>query len=408
MERCDVRKAACQDRALRHAACLRGRNENTDLSLPVTIMDREEYVRRSAESAREESRESAHMRRGLALFGLEQADADAEQAAEQRAWLVGAFYDPDERGITILDFGRPDSVYAVTTLVHEMVHALQDAAGQLSAREPTRRLDQSLAYDALIEGEATIAKDEALVLGSDLRLDEQAYTRALASYRRSAYSSASWDPSPFATAGMRFPYAFGASYLWALRRADGLEAISEAYEAPPVSSAAVMSREPGRRPDDLGAHAVPVLSELPDLPALSLVGTYHLGRFLYEVGLGTDEGRIPRGLLPDGDRFVADTLSVFARADGRVLAVYRVRFADEQDLREISRYLEQAEAEPPHVYVGVEGRDLWWAEAEWPLPSEGPTPELTWQAAPEADFGFDADDAASAARIHCLHSAASD
>jgi hypothetical protein len=415
MQRCDVREAACQEQALRQAACLRGRDESTDLSLPVSVMKREDYVQRQLESAAEENEPRAQMRRGLALFGLEHPDA--ERAAEQRARLVGAYYDRSERSITILDFGRSDSVFAVTTLVHEMVHALQDAAGELTPREPERRLDQSLAYAAISEGEATIVQDEALVLGFDLAFDEPTYTRALASYRRSSYSTASYDVSPFATAYMRFAYAFGASYLWPLRLEAGPAAFADAYDALPESTDAVMRGAPAHDRDDLGDSAVPVLSDLPDLPTLSLVGTYHLGRFLYEVGLDSYETRIPRDSLPAGDRFVADTLSVFVAEDGRVLAVYRARFASEDDLAELSDHLEREredyerwpEREPPHGYVGIEGRDLWWAEAEWSLPSEAPSSELTWQAAPETDFGYDDDPAEPAApRIHCLHARDSD
>jgi hypothetical protein len=417
IERCDVRHAACQQAALRQAACLRGLDESSERAIAVKLMKRDDFVQGEVEGAAEQSEASAQMRRGLTLFGFTRAGGSAEDAAEQRAKLVGAYYDADERNITILDFDRADSAFAVNALVHEMVHALQDRAGQLAPREPSRRFDQALAHAALIEGEATIAGDEAWVAGLSFAFDETKYVRALARYRDRAQTAASYDPFRFETARMRFAYAFGASYLWPLRARGGPAALADAYAVLPASTDAIMRGDPTLEPDDLGDAAVPVLSDDPDLPALSLVGSYHPGRFLYEVGLGTRQARIPPHLLPAGDRFVADTLSVFATEDDRVLAVYRVRFADEEDLHEISRYLardpddfeEWPEDNPPHIYAGVDGRDLWWAEAEWSLPSEGSPPELSWQTAPEADFGYgDGEDVAPALRIQCLHSEESD
>lgn len=109
---------------------------------------------------------------------------------------------------------------------------------------------------------------------------------------------------------------FGASYLWPLVDREGAAAVAGAYAEPPRSSYAVMQADPwhaDQRFNDLRDDAVPELE-------LTLVGTIHLGRFMFEVFSELDEPTIE---LPDdlpwGDEFVADTLSVFVNDDGHVL-----------------------------------------------------------------------------------------
>jgi hypothetical protein len=396
VHRCDIRDEACQQMALRHAACLRGLDEDSELSVAVQVMSTEEFVQRERESAQESDEAYKQMRRGLALFGLQEWPVSLADSAEERARLVGAYYDSVERRITVLDFGYRHGASDVPLLVHEMVHALQDAAGQLGPNHDALRFDEALARGAMIEGEATILEDEAITLGYQFDFESLDYAHALAHYRRYAKASASHDRSPFETARMRFSYAFGASYLWPLRERDGPSALAQVYDAFPVSTFAVMSRVPGRRPNDLGDMAVPVLDD----SELTLVGTYHLGRFLYEAGVGTRATRIPEYVLPWADAFIADTLSVFADEQGRVLAAYRVRFDSEEAVRHAADYIESEALAP---LAGVDGRDVWWFQVE-DEPASGNVPDLLgWRAAPEADFGYGSEDPpARARRFHCL------
>jgi hypothetical protein len=132
-----------------------------------------------------------------------------------------------------------------------------------------------------------------------------------------------------------------------------------------------------------------------------LVGTYHLGRFVYHGGVGSDFTQIPEYALPWGGYFVADTLSVFASEQGSVVAAYRVRFSDEDELSRVADYIAGQGLEG---VAGVDGRDLFWFEAEDEGLLSDITSDLTWQAAPESDFGFDAEaEPARARRVHCLH-----
>jgi hypothetical protein len=385
---------------------LRGAGESDELDIPVRIIPRDEYLDSEREEANAEQDEArAQMRRGLALFGLEQRDTSAADAREQRARLVGGYYDPTDGSIALIDFGGGFAGDDVVMLVHEMVHALQDAAGQLAPKEPLRRFDEALARQAIVEGAATIVQDEAIALGYEYDFDQLDYRHALARYRGSSAAALAIDRSPFSTASMRFPYAYGASYLWPLRGKDGARDFAAVFDDLPVSTFAVMSGEPGRRPNDLGGAAVPVFPARPDRPELTLVGTYHLGRFLYHGGVGDNSTRIPEYALPWGDDFVADMLSVFKTEEGSVVAAYRVRFSGEDTLWRVADFIAEEGLEG---VAGVEGQDLFWFEAEDEALLTDITSELSWRAAPELDFGYAEGEDARAGRVHCLRELASE
>jgi hypothetical protein len=387
IERCDIRSTGCQRAALRHAACLRGRDERVeDLDISVVTLDREAYLEQAGDDAEEESESLRQMRSGLALFELAAPPSESAEARMARARLVGGFYDPDEQRITLIDSANAwHSAGSVLTLVHEMVHALQDAAGQLEADPPVHSFDQALARRAVVEGEATVLTAEAAAEGYGFSFRDLDYARALRSYRGSSLHASVRFVSPFDTVFMHFPYAFGASYLWPLREA-GADMLGAAFAEPPVSTYAIMNadpREPALRENDLGDSAAPVL------PDLTRIGCYRLGRFLYEVWR-----RKGHDWLPFGDQFVADSLCVFADGEASVLATWRIRFASKSAASEAAQATDVARASA--LGSGSEGNDVWWATGvDIGLPAD-----LTWEASPAQDFGFANEEPASR-RIHC-------
>jgi hypothetical protein len=391
IERCDIRTSGCQRAALQHAACLRGRDEHVeDLDISVVTLDREAYLDQAGDAAEEESEGLRQMRSGLALFELAAPPSESAEARVARARLVGGFYDPDEQRITVIDSASAwHSAGSVLTLVHEMVHVLQDAAGQLDADPPVHSFDQALARRAIVEGEATVLSAEAAAEGYGFSFRDLDYARALRNYRSSSLHSSVWFASPFDSVFMRFPYAFGASYLWPLRE-EGAGVLGAAFAEPPVSTYAVMNAdpsEPALRENDLGDSAAPVL------PDLTRVGCYRLGRFLYEVWR-----RKGHDWLPFGDQFVADNLCVFADGEASVIATWRIRFASESAAIEAAQAIDVARASS--LGSGSEGNDVWWAAGV----GSGLPAELAWEAAPVQDFGFVEEEPASR-RIHCPRSA---
>jgi hypothetical protein len=394
LDGCDIRAAECQAEALRYAVCLRGRNESAALQVPVVVQTRADYVaERVAEAQTADTPNQRVFRRGLSLFQLNPAMSTPETEARAQAKNVGASFlslpaegpgaptSGDEGRVVIIDDGYALRGSYVAVLVHEMVHALQHAAGELG-ENVAPRYDARLARSAVVEGEATIAEDETTAQGFGYAFDSLSYGKALSSYRAQNSPYTAWfRGAPFDNLYSQFSYAWGASYLWPLRRDQGAAAIASAHAALPISTYAVMGldpSQPGQRPDDLGEQAVPVL------PNLTLAATMHMGRFAYDTLTTVSRQTFA---FPLGVHFVADTLSVFSSPEGVVLAAWRFRF---DDASEVALTQQQRQGVSDLLPVGVDGTDLWLIVAEDPAALAALPVPLTFQAAPAADFGFDA------------------
>jgi hypothetical protein len=392
IERCDVRTRSCQRAAREEAICLRDRAEFGELEVSVVTLDREAYLEQVRQE--EESAAAQQVRRGLALFELAAPPEERKEARVARARQVAGFYESSERRITIVGGGTAwDTSGFILTLVHEFVHALQDAAGQLDPF-PIHGFDQMLVRGALVEGEATILTDEAAAEGHGFSFRELDYTRALSSYRGSALAWVADSASLFDTAYSGHAYAFGASYLWPLRRDGDAEAIGEAFRDPPVSTYAIMHGDPVRPAqlaNDLEGSAAPVLTDFTRL------GCYRFGRFFYEA-----RRRAGALELPESGDFVADTLCVFADAEEGITATWRIRFASDT----AATWAAEASlaSEGTSEFVARDGLDVWWAAGfRATLPGD-----LAWEAAPARDFGFEDQDEPEAGRIDCLRHAIDD
>lgn len=404
IERCDIRQPSCHDRALRLAACLRDRGERADLDIAVEVLDLDSYRKQAERELREaeqddERRES--MRRGLALIGLGERGWSVQRAVKERSeWLAG-YYETSPRQIVVIDRGGAmDEPDQVLTLVHEMTHALQDAAGQLDTSDEVSQLDAHLARRALIEGEATLVTDQAGTEGYGLSFFDLDYAAALARYRSTSLANAVDARSPFERAYSYFTYAYGASYLWGRREKKHSVNSAAAFDELPQSTHAVMEGDPTLPPNDLGDEAVP------DLPDLTLVGSYHLGRFLYEVFRWPAEG-VPLSFdwAPWGDELEADTFSVFIDAEGNVLTSWRLRFWHRLEAEDFAAHLIDAN---PEARIEAEGRDIWWLTAERDQQLQALPATLSWTAAPDYDFGFAPDEEVteSARRVLCAQPSA--
>jgi hypothetical protein len=172
---------------------------------------------------------------------------------------VLAFYDPIEDIFYSLD-QPPERIASLMTssferaiTVHELMHALQnqlhDAGGALSERRDD--WDSSLAYHALMEGEAMLVMLSALVeeLGGSLEQvvqDDQVVT-ALAAAAQAEIGGAGGAPSYFVES-MKFPYVSGLDYVIRLYREGGWEAVDRAHLRPPTTTREIYRGDAGRAP----------------------------------------------------------------------------------------------------------------------------------------------------------------
>lgn len=166
---------------------------------------------------------------------------------------VLAFYDPIEDVMYSIDEAPEGGGVMITAAferavtIHELVHVLQDrsfdAGERLSAI--SGEWDQSLAYHALVEGEATLVMLAALVadLGGSLdqALEDDQIITALG--EAAAIDLARNAAPPYFVESLKFPYVDGLTYAIELYREGGWEALRRAHASPPGSTEEVYDGE---------------------------------------------------------------------------------------------------------------------------------------------------------------------
>jgi hypothetical protein len=325
---CDIRDSDCQRIIAAATACLR---EVPAVMVPVQVMSREEYIHQKGDAplTPEEEAQFRTVNAGLALFGLAPKDqSPADLAAANASW-VGAFYSSDTKSITILDNGHPlDSIYFTSMLAHEYQHAIQDARYGIQATYQAHGDDSNsnLAVGAMIEGEASVVGDRALVhLFGDSPGDipwSRVFDKWQSDNRKKGLASA----NPVTLAYSTFAYAFGTPYLHQAIGATGWSGADTIFAAPPSGERQIMTGfaadEPGGGPwaEDLGDQAVPVLPARFSFQGADQLGAWIVSLLLGRLGLQSAED--------PAKSLTGDVLSFFRdETTGTVVAAWRLRFS---------------------------------------------------------------------------------
>ncbi len=352
---CDIREPACQDEVASATACLRGL---PTAEVPIRVLSQERYLAESI-AAGEGNVDLPLFTRwmaGLALLRLAAPDVSVAEASQEGAAWVAAFYDPGTRSITIIDRGRPlDARGAITLLVHEYTHALQDRTVGLDrfrARLPND-LDRVLASKAVTEGEASLVEDLAALglFGEAERAID--WPQVFGTWQGRAREAAVETRLPVDQSFGHFPYPFGMPYVHGAYRSGGFAAVDRLYDEPPASVAQVLAgfgtAEPsgGAWAEELGADAVPVLPE-----RFALVDSDRLGAWLLEVFVdrvlasappGLDRDRARADLAGLGRGLRADRLSIWRDLQtDRTVACWRLRLASAEQADRLAHHLDGA------------------------------------------------------------------
>jgi hypothetical protein len=267
LRQCDIRQPDCQRDNVRATACLRGQQP---VDFPVTVKSQEQFIAEAEQEAAlvsEADRENFRTwQRGLALLGLGDPDVTLTQSAVEQASWVAAFYDPGAKAVTVIDAGQPlDSQEAVTLLVHESMHALQDRTVGLDAflaRFP-EDLDRLLASKSVTEGEASVVEDLAAVGLFGGRDHDVAWGSVFSYWQGWARSRAQESPMPVYLSWGHFPYPYGTPFARAAYQSQALAGLDGLYAQPPASAAQVLAgygalpRTGGAWGEELGDVAVP-------------------------------------------------------------------------------------------------------------------------------------------------------
>jgi hypothetical protein len=381
LRECDIREAECQERTAEVAACLRGGDEARPA---VTVVDKDAFIEEQVQSVRQsgETADERDLRRGLALLALMPWSDDPVELSRDRWRNVAAFYSSDSHGVTILDDGDElDGPGAVLLLLHEMIHAMQGPEMDAWYEQHGGTFDRELSLSSLIEGEAVLYDDLAALYGYGLSLDDIDWKESFRTFKSASWNDARTTDAGYARAYSHFSYAFGGAYLNAAYRDAGNVAVRRVFEAPPLSTRAVMA---GYNAVDPPLRADPNEVGRPVLPEqYSHLATLHLGAWLSELfrDVWSASHRGFGDYVDSG--FTGDVLSIFRGPfEGEVTSVWRLRFerADQADAY-VSRFLARE-----YLTVRVEERDvIVVASVNESVVRVLPT-QITWAPAPERDM----------------------
>ena len=179
----------------------------------VVRRTREEYTRvQAAKGQNMSDAEVAELRGIWGRLGFFPASFDVRTSAGEQTSLVGAFYDPSEKALTVFENDEP------YILVHELVHALQDQAFDLTKFDQgATSTDELFARRAVVEGDATL-NEYRFTTGGDVATLAAYFRRGDEETRSESAFSVTSLPRYFA-AYQSFVYPYGALYV---ARRDGL------------------------------------------------------------------------------------------------------------------------------------------------------------------------------------------
>jgi uncharacterized iron-regulated protein len=147
---------------------------------------------------------------------------------------VQGYYDAKKKALYLFDDIKGN--YYKGTLIHEMVHALQDQHFGLSRQDDiTTDSDAVLARAALIEGDATYTMIEVL------QKEQPAVKRMLATTLEKSRNLRN-----------AFLYGLGAKYVEALKKRGGWKLVNDRYRFAPTSTAVILHPDERIAPVNLG------------------------------------------------------------------------------------------------------------------------------------------------------------
>lgn len=161
-----------------------------------------------------------------------------------------AFYDPRTHTYYSMDApesspaGMPEGIVEI----HELMHALQDQRFGIGTRLEALRLDwdASMAYQALLEGEATLLMMAAMYAEMGLDFDSIVRDEAFMSLLSAAASETAGIPDgtpPYFVQSLTFPYVEGLGFVVHAYREGGWKAIDRLHANPPASTEEILHPE---------------------------------------------------------------------------------------------------------------------------------------------------------------------
>lgn len=262
--------------------------------------------------------------------------------------LVLGFYSTDHKTLWVVTEEEGVGLEELTrrqreTLVHEIIHALQDYHFDLDATfdSLTGNLDAELAFTSVVEGDAVVhTRRHAL---RSLALPAAGGVSFLA-----AGNQLSSIPAAVLRASY-FPYRTGASWASHVLVNEGVEALNDLFVEPPRATTLILHKDlfaAGWEPEELGESSLPADQIQDSLGAgwrvrvAGSLGEFHLINYL--VG---DDPYVPGWLYASTSRlaveaargWAGDRYTVFEHDAGDRVLVARVRFTSAEEASQFAK-----------------------------------------------------------------------
>jgi hypothetical protein len=153
---------------------------------------------------------------------------------------VEGLYDPKAREFYIADWSPLEDQRMV--MAHELTHALQDQYFDIEAWEKAARPndDAELARDALLEGSATAAMVDYLMLGTGKSLKDVPDFDPSILLGDLGSSPMLQKAPPFIKDSLTFPYLNGMAFSIAILKSTGWSGLPDLFAKPPVSTQQIL------------------------------------------------------------------------------------------------------------------------------------------------------------------------
>ncbi|WP_435061999.1 Hvo_1808 family surface protein [Halobaculum sp. EA56] len=212
------------------------REAEFDGRVPVSVITREEYRNRSAGggNATEYNRWNDQVWEGLFIVG--ESTGSGEAIGQTTGSSVLGFYSPTRDEITIVTDSPDSPTIDNATLVHELVHALQDQRYDLTnATYRGETQDGDLAIDGVVEGEANYVEAKY----SERCGDEW---ECVDTPRAGGGGGGGGGPNLGILLTLLNPYSDGPVLVHEIVQEEGWEGFADDFRNPPVSTEQVIHR----------------------------------------------------------------------------------------------------------------------------------------------------------------------
>ncbi|WP_135854894.1 Hvo_1808 family surface protein [Halorussus salinus] len=215
-------------RAIARAEELRGLEFEESFS--IEVVTQEELRRRNAVEPEQSATVAAWENQLWEALFVVGEDRNSTQVTENESGRVAGFYNFYADKMVIVSDDDPPTVSS-TTLVHEIVHALQDQHFDLTSDQLRPRTEDAIrARSGLVEGDARFVEERF----------EQLCGVVWNCVQVESEEPPGGEISPTRNFAFRqlilAPYSDGPNYVATLRSEDGWQAVNDAYETPPNST----------------------------------------------------------------------------------------------------------------------------------------------------------------------------